>query len=106
MRKLTAAQLEQELQIGTVDLSQVEIVVELGETLEESEATQQAAIASSLTGVESNPSANEPSAPVSFADILKAQADKAVETIPADTRAAIVAADADTLEIAEAGPQG
>lgn len=100
--KLTAAQLEEELRVGTVDLSQVEIVVELGETLEESEAEQQRALAQALTGVVQNPPAIEPGTSVSFADVIRAQADKALETIPPDTRAAAVTADADQAEIEEA----
>jgi hypothetical protein len=110
MRQLTAAQLEQELRVGTVDLSQVEIVLELGESIEESEKAQQEAIASALTGVvkdNDQVSGTEPVAPVSFEDVLKAQAAKALETIPPDTRAATAVETANSEEIEEAGnPQG
>lgn len=112
MRRLTAAQLEDELRVGTVDLSQVEIVIELGETLEESEQRQQAALASAPTVAAENAPPEKADAPVSeplvepkgsasLKKALKAQAKKAKASIPVDKRSAIAAAEADTLEIGE-----
>lgn len=92
MRKLTTAELEAELQVGTVDLSEIELVMPLDQPIEEFMRAVEVLATETLDPPKVSITPNEP-----ITAKMETQAKKARATKKADTRAAKAVADADQV---------
>lgn len=89
MRKLTTTQLEAELQVGTVDMSEVELVLPLDQSIDEFLAVAEHPEFVGRRTVRGSRGLAE------IAAVLALKAAEAIATKIPDTRAALAVADAD-----------
>lgn len=91
MRKLTTSELEAELQVGTVDLAEIELVLPLEQSIAEYIAAAEQMTIETLAVLSQD-------VRVETIDLkLSTQASKALQTRLPDTRAADAVADADLM---------
>lgn len=96
MRKLTTSELEAELQVGTVDLAEVELVLPLEQSIAEFVAAVAQITDENLDVFTIGSLVRELPAPP-IETFLLAQASRAAQTRQPDTRAAAAVADADLI---------